>query len=42
MAKGNDLWDFVLDGPYIPTKNVGQRDLTQEVPKCRREYDEID
>ncbi|WMV38630.1 hypothetical protein MTR67_032015, partial [Solanum verrucosum] len=39
MAKDNELWDLVLDGPYIPTKNVKERDLTQEVPKCRRDYD---
>jgi len=40
MVKDIELWDVVLDGRYIPTKNVKERDLTQEVPKCRREYDE--
>ncbi|KAH0717219.1 hypothetical protein KY285_013250 [Solanum tuberosum] len=42
MAKDSELCDLVLNGPYIPTKNVKEIDLTQEVPKCRREYDEID
>lgn len=29
-----------LEGPYGPTKEVKDEDLTQEVPKSRREYDE--
>ncbi|WMV58280.1 hypothetical protein MTR67_051665 [Solanum verrucosum] len=42
MAEDNELWDVVLNGPYVPTKVVKERDLTRVVPKCSREYDEAD
>ena len=42
MVKDSELRDLVLDGTHIPTRNMKKRWLTQEVRKCRREYDEID
>ncbi|XP_049347721.1 uncharacterized protein LOC125812241 [Solanum verrucosum] len=41
MAEDSELWDVVLDGPYVPSKDVNEGDLTRVVPKSRREYDEI-
>ncbi|WMV08056.1 hypothetical protein MTR67_001441 [Solanum verrucosum] len=37
-----ELWDVILDGPYIPTKDVLDGDLTKVIPKTRREYNEAD
>lgn len=42
MAEDSEIWDIILDGPYVPTKNVKEGNLTRVVPKFRREYDESD
>ncbi|XP_015162449.1 uncharacterized protein [Solanum tuberosum] len=42
MAEDNELCDVILDGPYIPTKDVKEGDVTRVIPKSRREYDEVD
>lgn len=40
MAKDNELWDTVLDEPYIPMNEVKDSDVTKLVPKTQREYNE--
>ncbi|XP_075075431.1 uncharacterized protein LOC142162725 [Nicotiana tabacum] len=40
MAEDFKLWDVICDGPYIPTKNVGDLPLT--IPKTRKEYTDAD
>jgi len=32
----------ILDGPYIPTKEVIYGELTKVIPKTRKEYNEVD
>ncbi|WMV30649.1 hypothetical protein MTR67_024034 [Solanum verrucosum] len=29
MAKDSELWDVILDGPYVPTKDVKEGELTR-------------
>ncbi|KAH0688795.1 hypothetical protein KY289_016153 [Solanum tuberosum] len=41
-AEDTGLWDVILDGPYIPTKDVVDGDLTKVIPNTRREYNEAD
>ncbi|XP_049368191.1 uncharacterized protein LOC125833082 [Solanum verrucosum] len=41
-AEDTELWDVILDGPYIPTKDVVDGELTKVIPKTRREYNEAD
>ncbi|XP_009794241.1 uncharacterized protein [Nicotiana sylvestris] len=38
MAEDSELWDVICDGPYVPTKKVG--DPTVTMPKTRKEYDD--
>lgn len=37
-----ELWDIILDGPYIPTKEVDDGDHSTTVVKTRKEYNEAD
>ncbi|XP_049366103.1 uncharacterized protein LOC125830957 [Solanum verrucosum] len=39
-AEDTELCDVVLDGPYIPTKEVVDGELTKVITKTRREYNE--
>lgn len=39
-AEDAKLWDIILDGPYIPTKEVKDGELITEVVKARKEYNE--
>jgi len=41
-AEDTELWDVILDGPYIPTKDVKEGELRKVIPKTIREYDEVD
>ncbi|XP_049349519.1 uncharacterized protein LOC125814108 [Solanum verrucosum] len=41
-AEDTELWDIILDGPYIPTKEVKDGELTTTVVKTRKEYNEMD
>ncbi|XP_049342929.1 uncharacterized protein LOC125807259 [Solanum verrucosum] len=41
-AKDTELWDVILDGPYIPTKDVKYGELTTIVIKTKKEYNETD
>ncbi|XP_070025816.1 uncharacterized protein [Nicotiana sylvestris] len=40
MAENSELWDVICDGPYIPTKAIGDLPLT--MPKTRRKYTDTD
>nr|XP_016514788.1 PREDICTED: uncharacterized protein LOC107831530 [Nicotiana tabacum] len=40
MAEDSELWDVICDGPYVPTKKVGEPAVM--VPKTRKEYNDAD
>ena len=42
MAKDSELWDIVLDGPFIPMIEEKDGEITRLVPNPRRKYDEAD
>ena len=42
MAEDSELWDIVLDGPFIPMIEEKDGENTRLVPKRRRKYDEAD
>ena len=42
MAEDSELWDIVLDGPFVPTMEEKDGEKTVLVPKSRQKYDEAD
>ncbi|XP_049389484.1 uncharacterized protein LOC125853776 [Solanum stenotomum] len=42
MAEDSELWDIVLDGPFIPTKEVNEGEITRVIPNTRQQYDEAE
>ncbi|XP_019233150.1 PREDICTED: uncharacterized protein LOC109213778 [Nicotiana attenuata] len=40
MAEDSELWDVICDGPYVPTKKVGDPPVT--MPKTWKEYNDAD
>ena len=42
MVEDSELWDIVLDGPFIPMMEEKDVDKTNLVPKLRQKYDEAD
>lgn len=42
IMKTLKLWVIILDGPYIPMKEVKDETLTTYVVKTRKEYTEVD
>lgn len=42
MAKDSELWDIIIDGPYVPTVKVNEGDTTRWVPKSRQQYSKVD
>ncbi|XP_070020905.1 uncharacterized protein LOC142181079 [Nicotiana tabacum] len=40
MVEDSVLWDVIYDGPFVPTKNVGDLPLT--MLKTRKEYTDAD
>ncbi|XP_049397267.1 uncharacterized protein LOC125861400 [Solanum stenotomum] len=42
MAEDNELWDIVLDGPFIPTTAVKDGEITKAVPNTCQQYNEVD
>ena len=40
MAEDSELWDIVLDGPFVPTMEEKDGEKTILVPKPRQKYDE--
>ena len=41
-AEDSELWDVILDGPYVPFKEVKDGSLTTFMVKTRKEFTEID
>ncbi|KAF3643604.1 Exocyst complex component SEC5B [Capsicum annuum] len=42
MAEDSELWDIIVDDPLIPTRVVKVGDVTSQVPKTKKEYDDDD
>lgn len=42
IAEDSELWDIVLDGPYIHIVEVKEWQMTKLVPKARHQYYEVD
>ena len=40
IAEDSELWDVICNGPYMPTKKIGDLPLT--MPKTRKEYNDAD
>ncbi|XP_019265913.1 PREDICTED: uncharacterized protein LOC109243436 [Nicotiana attenuata] len=40
LLKTRSFWNIICDGPFVPTKTIG--DLTVTVPKIRKEYNDTD
>ncbi|XP_070019993.1 uncharacterized protein [Nicotiana sylvestris] len=40
MDEDSELWDVICNGPYMPTKKIG--DLSLTMPKTRKEYNDAD
>ncbi|XP_070038599.1 uncharacterized protein [Nicotiana tomentosiformis] len=40
MAEDFELWDVICDGPFVPTKNLG--DPAAAIPKMRKEFNDAD
>nr|XP_016459601.1 PREDICTED: uncharacterized protein LOC107783142 [Nicotiana tabacum] len=40
MAENSELWDVICDGPFVPTKNLG--DPAVAIPKTRKELNDAD
>nr|XP_009784810.1 PREDICTED: uncharacterized protein LOC104233165 [Nicotiana sylvestris] len=38
MVEDSELWDVICDGPFVPTKTIGEPAVI--VPKTRNEYDD--
>ena len=41
-ANNSELWDVILDGPYVSMKQVKDRSLTTFVVKTKKDFTEID
>ena len=39
-VEDNELWDIVLDGPFIPSAKVKDAEVTKFVPKTLQQYNE--
>ncbi|XP_075111727.1 uncharacterized protein LOC142181935 [Nicotiana tabacum] len=39
-AEDSDLWDVICDGPFVPTKNLG--DPVVAIPKTMNDYNDTD
>ncbi|XP_069145960.1 uncharacterized protein [Solanum lycopersicum] len=42
MAEDSELWDIVLDGPFVPMMEEKDGEKTITVPKPKQKYDEVD
>nr|XP_009793747.1 PREDICTED: uncharacterized protein LOC104240580 [Nicotiana sylvestris] len=40
IAEDSELWDIICDGPFVPTKSIGDPVVT--VRKTRKEYNNAD
>lgn len=41
-TKETELWDVILYGCYIHTKDVIDREINKVIPKTRKEYNEVE
>ena len=41
-AEDSELWDIILDGPFVPMIEVKDGERTITVPKPRQKYDDAD
>ena len=42
MAEDSELWDIVLDGPFVPMMEEKDGEKTITVPKTRQKYNDAD
>ena len=42
IAEDSELWDIILDGPFVPMMEVKDGERTITVPKPRQKYDDAD
>ena len=42
MAEDSELWDIILDGPFVPMMEVKDGERTITVPKPWQKYDDAD
>ena len=42
MAEDSELWDIMVDEPFIPKTKVKDGEITWVVPKTRQHYNEED
>ena len=42
MAEDSELWDIILDGPFVLMMEVKDGERTITVPKPRQKYDDAD
>ncbi|XP_069150405.1 uncharacterized protein [Solanum lycopersicum] len=42
MAEDSELWDIILDGPFVPMMEVKDGEKTITVPKPKQKYDDAD
>nr|XP_009796389.1 PREDICTED: uncharacterized protein LOC104242974 [Nicotiana sylvestris] len=40
MAEDSELWDVICDGPFVPTKNLGNPAIA--IPKTMKEFNDTD
>nr|XP_016471423.1 PREDICTED: uncharacterized protein LOC107793558 [Nicotiana tabacum] len=40
MVEDSELWNVICDGPFVPTKNLG--DPLVAIPKTRKEFNDAD
>lgn len=41
MAKDNELWDIVLDGPFILTTEVKEDEINKVMPQAHLKYTKV-
>ncbi|XP_055803462.1 uncharacterized protein LOC129872522 [Solanum dulcamara] len=42
MVEDSELWDIVIDSPFIPTIELEEGDVTKVMPKTWQQYNEAD
>ena len=42
MAEDSEVWDVICKGPYVPTMEVKDGEVTRVIPKTRKQYNDSD
>lgn len=42
IAEYYELWDVIEDGPFVPTNPVKDGEVTYNVPKIKKKFDDAD